>query len=67
MNYIYISKEIKKGAIMQRLQTRSTASINAESDRLIRAIMAGDFPQSKRRYFYALRAEWRKRQTEYNK
>jgi hypothetical protein len=51
---------------MQGLQTRPTASINAEYDRLIRAIMAGDFPQSKRRYFYALRAEWRKRQTEYN-
>ena len=47
---------------MQGLQTRPTASINAEYDRLIQAIMAGDFPQSKRRYFYALRAEWQKRQ-----
>lgn len=52
---------------MQRLQTRPTGAINAEYDRLTRAIMAGDFPQSKRRYFYALRAEWQKRQTEYNK
>lgn len=52
---------------MQRLTNRPMASINAEYDRIIRAMMAGDFPQSKRRYFYALRVEWWKRQTEYNK
>jgi hypothetical protein len=52
---------------MARLESLTTMEIDAEYNRLIRAIMAGNFPQSKRRYFYALRAEWRKRQQEYNR
>lgn len=51
---------------MQTLANRTTADINAEYERLLRAMMAGEFPQSKTRYFYALRAEWRKRQELYN-
>ena len=57
----------KKGDKMARLESLTTMEIDAEYNRLIRAIMAGDFPQSKRRYFYALRTEWQKRQQEYNR
>lgn len=52
---------------MARLESLTTMEIDAEYNRLIRAIMAGNFPQSKRRYFYALRTEWQKRQQEYNR
>ena len=51
---------------MQTLANTPTAQINADYNRAIRAAMAGGVTPAQRRQFYALRAEWRRRQELYN-